>query len=36
VLAGIGFLYLSAKVFSFLRVLASLFLLPGTSVRRPT
>jgi hypothetical protein len=33
-LAGVGFLFLSAKLFSFLRLLASSFILPGTSVRR--
>jgi len=33
-LAGVGFLFLSAKVFSFLRLLVSSFILSGTSVRR--
>ena len=33
-LAVVGLLYLSSKVWSFLRLLASLFILPGQSVRR--
>ncbi|KAF2673534.1 NAD(P)-binding protein [Microthyrium microscopicum] len=33
-LAGVGLLYLSAKVFSYLRLLASLFLLPGASLSK--
>lgn len=32
-LAGIGALYLLAKAFSFVRLLFSLFILPGISVR---
>ena len=30
--AGIGLLYISLKIFSFWRLIASLFILPGTSV----
>ncbi|KAF1987545.1 NAD(P)-binding protein [Aulographum hederae CBS 113979] len=34
VFAGIGLLYLSAKAFSFFRLLTSLFILPGTSLSK--
>jgi hypothetical protein len=34
-LAAVGLLYLTSKVWSFLRLLASLFILPGESVRNP-
>lgn len=30
--AGIGILYITLKIFSFWRLIASLFILPGTSV----
>jgi hypothetical protein len=35
-LAAVGLLYLTSKVWSFLRLLASLFLLPGESVSLST
>lgn len=35
-LAGIGLLFVAAKVFSFVRLLASSFILPGTAVRHYT
>jgi 17beta-estradiol 17-dehydrogenase / very-long-chain 3-oxoacyl-CoA reductase len=34
-LAAVGLIYLTSKVWSFLRLLASLFILPGESVNTP-
>jgi hypothetical protein len=36
ILATIGLLYVSAKVFSYVRLLASLFLIPGVPVSSST